>query len=385
PPVKTVLVTSAQTGEGKTTTAANLATTLALLGKRVTLISADLRYPRVHKFFDVPNDAGLSQVLSGDIGLAEALHSTQIPHLQVLPSGPVTSVMEPVELLQSDRMSDVLAQCGGAEFVLIDGPPVLAVADSLALAEMVDGVLVVVNARKGKRALVIQARYQLRQVGGRLIGGVLNGFDSSRMGLGYYAPNDYRRGFLQRLRIPGSERPASKEPTTIAGLVPAESARGGRPKGGTASGRPSSRSRLPAHLEGGDGSVPSPTEPDHDAPPKGGKASGGRRSRSRRLVQAEEGVASMPGPTEPEPLPQEEEGVASMPGPTEPEPLPQEEESDAWVPPPPEPEPLPQEEESEASVPPPPEPDGRAPQKAGKALKHHPSRSGQRHPRRRRR
>lgn len=203
PPVKTVLVTSAQAGEGKTTTAANLATTLALLGKRVTLISADLRHPRVHRFFDIPNDSGLSLVLSGDIGLTEALHSTHIPHLQVLPSGPVTSVMEPVELLQSDRMSGVLAECGGAEFILIDAPPVLAVADSLALAEMVDGVLVVVNARKGKRALVIQARYQLRQVGGRLLGGVLNGLDLSKMGLGYYSPDDHHRGFLHRLPVSG--------------------------------------------------------------------------------------------------------------------------------------------------------------------------------------
>ncbi len=347
PPMKTVLVTSAQTGEGKTTTAANLATTLALLGKRVTLISADLRYPRVHKFFDVPNDAGLSQVLSGDIGLAEALRTTQIPHLQVLPSGPVTSVMEPVELLQSDRMSDVLAQCGGAEFVLIDGPPLLAVADSLALAEMVDGVLVVVNARKGKRALVIQARYQLRQVGGRLIGGVLNGFDSSRMGLGYYAPNDYRRGLLQRLRIPGSERPASKEPTTIAGIVPAESARGGRPKGGSASGDRPSRSRRLAQTETGVASVPGHTEPDQEASPKGGKASGGRPSRSRGSAQAEAGEPPVPEPPEPEPLTQAEAG--------------------------------------EPPVPEPPEPDGRAPQKAGKASKHHPPGSGQRHPRRRRR
>jgi tyrosine-protein kinase len=286
PPMKTVLVTSAQTGEGKTTTAANLATTLALLGKRVTLISADLRYPRVHKFFDVPNDVGLSQVLSGDIELAKALRSTQIPHLQVLPSGPVTSVMEPVELLQSDRMGDVLAQCGGAEFVLIDGPPVLAVADSLALAEMVDGVLVVVNARKGKRALVIQARYQLRQVGGHLIGGVLNGFDSSRMGLGYYAPNDYRRGFRQRLRIRGSERLASKEPTTIAGILPAEYARGGRPKGESAPRRGSSRSRAsappeppgPAQAEAGEASVPRPPQP----------------------AQAEAGEASVPRPPEPD-------------------------------------------------------------------------------------
>ena len=292
PPVKTVLVTSAQAGEGKTTTAANLATALALLGKRVTLISADLRNPRVHRFFDIPNDAGLSQVLSGDIGLTEALHSTHIPHLQVLPSGPVTSVMEPVELLQSDRMSGVLAQCGGAEFILIDGPPVLAVADSLALAEMVDGVLVVVNARKGKRALVIQARYQLRQVGGRLLGGVLNGLDLSKMGLGDYSPYDYHRGFLHRLLVSGSESNSSKEPTTIAETVPTEPDRGSQPKGGRAWGRRSSRSRRGAQPEGGEASVPGPKEPDRGAQQEGGKA-------------------SVPGPKEPDRGAQQKGGKAS--------------------------------------------------------------------------
>ena len=321
PPVKSVLVTSAQAGEGKTTTAANLATALALLGKRVTLISADLRHPRVHKFFDVPNDAGLSQVLSGDIGLTEALHSTAIPHLQVLPSGPVTSIMEPVELLQSDRMSGVLAQCGGAEFILIDGPPVLAVADSLALAEMVDGVLVVVNARKGKRALVIQARYQLRQVGGRLLGGVLNGSDLSKMGLGYYSPYDYHRGFLflHRLLVSGAESNSSKEPTTIAGTVPTEPDRGSQPMGGRASGRRSSRSRRGAQPEGGETSAPGPTEPDLGAQPEGGETSAPGPTEPDRGAQPEGGEASAPGPMEPDRGAQPEGGETSVPGPTEPD------------------------------------------------------------------
>lgn len=283
PPAKTVLVTSAQAGEGKTTTAANLATALALVGKNVTLVSADLRYPRVHRFFDVPNDTGLSQVLSGDIGLPEALQNTTVPHLQVLPSGPVTSIMKPVELLQSDRMSEVLAQCGEADFVLIDGPPVLAVADSLALAEMVDGVLVVVNASKGKRALVSEARDQLRQVGGHLIGGVLNGFASSKMGRGYYAPYEMRRRLLHLSRIVllKSNGHPIKEPTTAPKASPAEPDTGADPEERVAA-VPGPKNSYRGAEPDGAWAAPGPKTPDRGAKPDKRGPSPPGSSRARR-------------------------------------------------------------------------------------------------------
>lgn len=204
PPLKTVLVTSADMGEGKTSTAANLAAALAQVGRSVILISADLRFPRAHAFFGIPNDHGLGQVLRGRLPLSEALADTELPDLRVLPSGPVTDVDEPVELLQSDRMREVIEGCGQADFVLIDGPPILSMADSLVLAGMVDGVLLVIDARSATRAGVAEPRHRIEHVGGRIIGGVLNrveGWDRRAA----YTAYDYRRGLLYRLLLPEGE------------------------------------------------------------------------------------------------------------------------------------------------------------------------------------
>ena len=204
PPVKTVLVTSAGRGEGKTTTAANLAAALAQLGKEVVLISGDLRHPRVHTLFGVDNGRGLGQVLTREIPLSEALSDSPIQHLRVLPSGPVTGILEPVELLQSNRMLEILVQCSAADFVLIDGAPILGIADSLVLAEMVDGIIFVADAQKGNRAAVSQARDQLRQVRGRVLGGVLRGYDPRKSRRGP-RPHD-SQGARRRLLASEAER-----------------------------------------------------------------------------------------------------------------------------------------------------------------------------------
>jgi succinoglycan biosynthesis transport protein ExoP len=202
PPVKTVLVTSAGRGEGKTTVAATLAAALAQLGKEVVLISGDLRHPRVHALFGMDNDRGLGQVLTGEAPLSEALRHASIPfpYLRVLPSGPVMGILDPVDLLQSNRMLDILVQCSVADFVLIDSAPILDVADSLVLAEMVDGIVFVADAQKGNRAAVVQARDQLRQVRGRVLGGVLKGYDPRR-GRRRLVPHDTNRGVRHRLLV----------------------------------------------------------------------------------------------------------------------------------------------------------------------------------------
>ena len=204
PSLKTFLVTSADMGEGKTTIAANLAAALAQVGRSVILISADLRFPRAHAFFGVPNDHGLGQVLRGNVPLSEALADTELPDLRVLPSGPATEVDEPVELLQSDRMREVLERCREADFVLIDGPPILAMADSLVLAGLVDGVLLVIDARNATRSGVAEPRHQIEQVGGRIVGGVLNRVEGWARRAAYTA-YDYRRGLLYRLLLPEGE------------------------------------------------------------------------------------------------------------------------------------------------------------------------------------
>ncbi len=204
PPLKSLLVTSADMGEGKTTTAANLAAALAQVGRSVILISADLRFPRAHVFFGLPNEHGLGQVLQGTVPLSEALADTELPDLRVLPSGPVAGVEEPVELLQSDRMREVIERCEEADFVVVDGPPILAMADSLVLAGMVDGVLLVIDARSATRAGVAEPRHQIEQVGGRIVGGVLNRVEAWTRRAAYTA-YDYRRGLLYRLLLPEGE------------------------------------------------------------------------------------------------------------------------------------------------------------------------------------
>jgi succinoglycan biosynthesis transport protein ExoP len=206
---KTLLVTSAGMSEGKSTVAANLAAALAQAGRSVVLISADLRYPRLHAFFGISNEQGLGQVLSGTVPLAEALSDTPIDGLRVLPSGSGAGIKEPVELLQSDRMREVIKRSSERDFVVIDSPPILAVADSVVLAGLVDGVLLVANARKATRASVVQSRQQLGQVEARVLGAVLNGVEGWRTPT-VHSTYYYRPTFLNRRRFPwvGDDRAA---------------------------------------------------------------------------------------------------------------------------------------------------------------------------------
>jgi len=195
--LKTILVTSAEMREGKTTTAANLAVSLALAGKDVVVMCADMRNPRIHALFGIQSDEGLAQVLTGELSIADSLWDSSIPHLRVLPSGSVSTLLDPAELLQSGRMLEVLAYCKRAEFVVIDGSPVLGFADSLALASTVDGVIVVADGSRGTRTSVATAAYQLGQVGGHVVGGVLNRFKPVGAAA-RYGSNDYRTGFAHR-------------------------------------------------------------------------------------------------------------------------------------------------------------------------------------------
>jgi polysaccharide biosynthesis transport protein len=189
---KTILITSARQGEGKSSTAANLAVALAQAGRSVVLISADLRNPRVHAVFGIGNEQGLGQVLEGTLSLDEAIVETDLADLRILPSGPVDAVDEPVELLQSDRMGEVLQECCRSDFVIVDGPPIFPVADSLVLADLVDGVLFVTDAQSSTQASVAQSRRQIHQVGGRILGGILNRVPTTWSSNGYDADHRWR-------------------------------------------------------------------------------------------------------------------------------------------------------------------------------------------------
>jgi capsular exopolysaccharide synthesis family protein len=173
-PLKVLLVTSPLQGEGKSTTAANLATVLAQAGQRVLLVGADLRRPSVHSFFGLSNRIGLSSVLSGQAQLAEAVQDPGIRDLRVMPGGPIPP--NPAELLGSPRMKDLLTEVSDvADWIVLDGPPVLGLADALVLSAIADGTLMVVNEATNRRILA-HARDQLVKVSSRTVGVVLNNF-----------------------------------------------------------------------------------------------------------------------------------------------------------------------------------------------------------------
>jgi capsular exopolysaccharide synthesis family protein len=177
--VKTILVTSAHAGEGKTFASVNLAVTLAQARKRVILVSADLRKPRAHRFFGSEGSAGLTGVLIGEARPWEAVQDVGIENLKLLPSGPVPG--NPSELLGSDAMARLLLQFREvADFVIVDSAPVLVVADALTLSPACDAVLFVADAAGTSRGAVSQARQQMDQVAARILGSVLNDFDPSK-------------------------------------------------------------------------------------------------------------------------------------------------------------------------------------------------------------
>jgi len=180
-PIRTMVVTSAGPDEGKSTTLANLAVTIAQGGKKVILADCDLRRPRQHEIFGLDNDAGLTTMVVDDEALENPpLQETGVPNLWLLPSGPLPP--NPSELLGSRRMEEIIAVLTQrADMVLFDAPPVIAVIDAVVLGSKVDGVLLVINAGGTKRDHAQRAKAQLEKVNVRVIGAVLNNvpFDTS--------------------------------------------------------------------------------------------------------------------------------------------------------------------------------------------------------------
>jgi capsular exopolysaccharide synthesis family protein len=195
--IKTIQVTSAVAGEGKTTTLANLAITLSRAGRRVVVVCCDLRHPRVHEFFGVSNGIGFTSVLLGDVPLAEALQKAGDSQIRLLASGPPPP--NPSELLGSARTADVLdALKSQSDIVLLDCPPLLPVTDAAVLSHKVDATLLVVTAGSTTRGEYARSIETLKQVDAPLIGCVLNGVSGSeqygyRYGY-YYRPEPEPRG-----------------------------------------------------------------------------------------------------------------------------------------------------------------------------------------------
>jgi capsular exopolysaccharide synthesis family protein len=190
-PLKTMLVTSSGPEDGKTTTAISVAIAMAESGSRVLLVDADMRRPRMHRAFNLPNGAGLSALIMGTGTLADCVRSTEVPNLQLLTCGPVPP--NPAELLHTRAFSELLKEIQGSfDRVIIDSPPVAAVSDALVMSTHVDGTLLVLKAGRTSRDLARRTLRALRDVNARIFGAVLNDLNlESRQYRGYY---HYERG-----------------------------------------------------------------------------------------------------------------------------------------------------------------------------------------------
>jgi capsular exopolysaccharide synthesis family protein len=205
-PLRLLLVSSPQPEDGKSLTAANLSIALALTGKRVILMDADLHRPSQHKLFKLYNNVGVTTaLLANEAELEQLVQPTSISGLSILTSGPLPP--NPAELLGSRRMHEVLTMLKErADIIIIDSPPLTAVSDGIILSTVTDGMIMVLRAGKTRRTATKRALTSLAQVHARVLGAVFNGIPgktgASMYNYGYYN-YAYRRaaGNKERLTI----------------------------------------------------------------------------------------------------------------------------------------------------------------------------------------
>ncbi|HEV8617399.1 MAG TPA: CpsD/CapB family tyrosine-protein kinase [Methylomirabilota bacterium] len=198
---RSIVVTSSSPGEGKSTTVANFGVVTAQTGARVCLVDSDLRRPTLHRLFGLGNSRGLTSALLEGLPFAEVAQSTSVPNLFVLSSGPLPP--NPAELVGSNRMRECM-ETAASEFdmILLDSPPVVSVADAIALAAFADGVVMVVQAGKVPHDVVRRAMGQIEAVKGRILGVVMNSVNLKRDGY-YY---DYYRYYHSYYAVPDGKK-----------------------------------------------------------------------------------------------------------------------------------------------------------------------------------
>lgn len=172
--IKSIMVTSPEPSDGKSTTAVNLAIVLAQQGKRVLLIDADLRKPTIHYIFHVSGLVGLTGILARKDSLKEGIIKTGIPNLYILPSGEIPP--NPSEILNSRAMEALLKVVMGAyDHIVIDTPPLLSVTDPQIMANRSDGVVLVIASGKTHKDRALKAKELLLKAKAKILGVVLNG------------------------------------------------------------------------------------------------------------------------------------------------------------------------------------------------------------------
>ena len=198
-PIRTLLLSSPGPNEGKSTTSINLAVMLAQEKHRVLLIDADIRRPALHRAMDVLREPGLTNLLIGDTEICEAVRPNVLPNLDVLPSGPFPP--NPSELLNSKKMQQLLRHFEGTyNHIILDSPPILAVTDSAILATHTDGMVLVLRSGETEQRAAERAVDQVRRVGVRVFGAVLNEVASTTVEESYYMQYYYSYHPKERAR-----------------------------------------------------------------------------------------------------------------------------------------------------------------------------------------
>jgi polysaccharide biosynthesis transport protein len=192
---KSLLITSSLPSEGKTTTATNTAISLAQTGAKVLIVDADMRRPRLHSVFNIPNGEGLSTLLSSestDADITRVVQTDDGTKMHLLPSGPIPP--NPAELIGSDQMANLLKRLQKHyTHVVIDSPPITSFTDGVLIASMVDGVILVVHSGKSSRQVVKRAKQLLQDVGARILGVVLNNVNLRSQDNYHYYQTYYHR------------------------------------------------------------------------------------------------------------------------------------------------------------------------------------------------
>lgn len=185
--IKKLLVTSSTPGEGKSTTASNLALAIAGEGKKVLLIDCDLRKPSVHKKFNISNQVGVTNFLLGEVGFEEAVNNYK-NKLFIMTAGTIPP--NPSEMLSSKNLNNFLQDVSEKfDMVIIDSPPIMAVTDAQILSTKTDGVVLVIEAGKTEKAVALRSKEALEKVNAKILGVVLNKFKTEHGksgGQGYY-------------------------------------------------------------------------------------------------------------------------------------------------------------------------------------------------------
>ncbi|MCP4219545.1 MAG: polysaccharide biosynthesis tyrosine autokinase [bacterium] len=194
-----IMVSSARPEEGKTVTAINMAIAFRQLGKKVLLIDSDMRKPRIHKVFQLDNTLGLSTYLEGKSDWQEVIQETTIDHLSILPAGPIP--YNPVELLSSEAMTSLVKEkvLSKFDYVLLDTPPFVEIADPLLLGKLSDGVIMVTWCGRTNRNLLNDIREHLEQYDIPILGMVLNKVDPGSKDISMSMLRTKKKGILQHL------------------------------------------------------------------------------------------------------------------------------------------------------------------------------------------